>query len=90
MVFEAVYSGDGYMTAIAIDDVSFSEGCAWNKDGNPGVIPTTPPGPSTCDDGYYSCVGGGCYEPAQRCDFFDACNDGTPPSDEAECGENMK
>lgn len=89
VVFEAVYGNIMDATTIAIDDVSFSDGCTWNQYAQPGEIPTTTPPSEECDAGYYPCNGGGCYEASQRCDFFDACKDSSYPvasTDESTCG----
>ena len=93
MIFEAVYTNTGYTTTVAVDDVSFSDGCAYDKYGNHGDLPTPPPGPSNCDPGYYPCAAENkCYETSQRCDFFDFCGDAqypNGPTDENSCGMGL-
>ena len=93
VVFEAAIAS-GAASSIAIDDISFTDGCKFNEQGTHGDLPTPPPPPSgNCPDGLYACLGYGstsCYGPEQRCDFINACGDQTSngsPSDEATCGE---
>uniref|UniRef100_H2XUP0 MAM domain-containing protein n=1 Tax=Ciona intestinalis TaxID=7719 RepID=H2XUP0_CIOIN len=91
VIFEASHTTGEFTPSIAIDDISFSDGCAYDASGEHGVIPTAPPQPSECGDGYYPCAAGGCYDNSQRCDFLDECKDSQPPnapSDEKSCGSS--
>ncbi|XP_070550808.1 MAM and LDL-receptor class A domain-containing protein 1-like [Ptychodera flava] len=80
--------GNGYYGDIAIDDVTFSDGCIEG-----GQIPgedtaSPPPLYEICGDDprKLSCTsGGGCFESWQRCNFISDCQDG---SDESNCGTN--
>ncbi|XP_070565015.1 MAM and LDL-receptor class A domain-containing protein 1-like [Ptychodera flava] len=80
--------GNGYLGDIAIDDVTFSDGCIAG-----GQIPgedtaTPPPSHDSCgnDPRKLSCkTGSGCFESWQRCNFISDCADG---SDESNCGND--
>ncbi|XP_043921445.1 MAM and LDL-receptor class A domain-containing protein 1 [Protopterus annectens] len=66
---------------IALDDISFSNGCIPSFSLFPGEDTSSPTG--SCPHGYLTCQNGRCYRPEQSCDFVNDCGDNT---DEKECG----
>ncbi|XP_076017204.1 MAM and LDL-receptor class A domain-containing protein 1 [Genypterus blacodes] len=66
---------------ICLDDITFSPGCLFASSAE--TEDTPPPPTGLCPPGLLPCESGGCFSPAQSCDFADDCGDGT---DEKDCG----
>ncbi|XP_077978883.1 MAM and LDL-receptor class A domain-containing protein 2-like [Glandiceps talaboti] len=80
--------GSGYYGDIAVDDVTFTEGCivgghlpGEDDPGAPEALPKCQKDPLQ-----YQCASGDdCYQPWQRCNFINDCQD---KSDENDCGNS--
>ncbi|XP_010901050.2 MAM and LDL-receptor class A domain-containing protein 1 isoform X1 [Esox lucius] len=82
VIIQGVLSGDGYPSeTLAIDDISFSDGCVAVPATNSTGSPFTPAVPR-CPSASFTCANGDCIDEDKVCDFIPHCLGG---EDEASC-----
>ncbi|PIK45149.1 hypothetical protein BSL78_17989 [Apostichopus japonicus] len=80
----AVQKSGSRSGVIAVDDITYTDGCVKSASGLPSDPPDGGTTISPCGSGRWRCGDGGCIDRSQVCDYAADCGDG---SDEVNCGQ---